>query len=246
MSAFLTLDIETVPQARFADAQAWQDGAFDLDPDYLQGYALAQCERPLERGSKRSEVEEGKAVLAATKQPAALHATTCRIVQVSFGWRVGAELGRKVLQVDDYFGETVNELGDAEQPLVAEALDILASACDKRTTIVSFNGKSFDVPVLRGRAALLGLRVPSIPWRKLLYPFDDKQHADLRLILGADDRRARGTLQWWATAFGIHAEEHGADVFGWVQADDWESLRQYGCTEAQTLVELYERVQPIL
>lgn len=232
---FLTLDLETVPQARFTNDQAWPE----LDTDYLNE----------DRGADRIgyEVAAGRAVLAATKQPAALHASTCHIVQVSFGWRgAPAELQRKVLQADDYCDGSPAGVATAERALVTEALDILASACGKRTTIVSFNGKSFDVPVLRGRAALLGLRVPSIPWRRLLYPFDDNQHADLRLILGADDRRARGTLQWWAEAFGIHAEEHGAEVFSWVQGGEWIALRDYGLCEAQTLVELFERVQPIL
>jgi hypothetical protein len=247
--SYLTLDIETVPQARFTDPDRFASGDLDLDEDYLE--EIHHEPEPL-----RFEIENGVAVLAATKAAAALHATTCHIVQVSFGWRAPmgnqpAELHRKVIQSDHWQNDDVDETGlalaaRAEPEVVLAALDLLAGACQKGTTIVSFNGKQFDIPVLRARAALLHAKVPPVPWRRLLYPYADDRHADLRLILGADDRRARGTLQWWCDAFGIHAEEHGAEVFGWVRAGEWDKLRQYGCTEAQTLVELYEAVQGVL
>lgn len=244
--SFLTLDIETVPQPRFVDPERWTSGDIELVSDW-------EKDREHDAGVIRLAIEEGKAPLSATKIAPALHASTCHVVQVSFGWRTTANgepaFCARVLQVDHFFPETgtlFEKIASAERLVIAEALGMISSACAKRSTVVSFNGKGFDVPVLRGRAALLGLTVPSIPWRRLLYPFSDEQHADLRLILGNDDRRANGTLQWWADAFGIHAEEHGAEVFAWVQAGEWEKLNQYGLTEAQTLVELYERLQAVL
>jgi hypothetical protein len=246
--SFLTVDIETVPQARYADPDNYVEGegeALDWDPEWANDYFR-------DHGTAiHDAIEAGEAVLAATKVTPALHPTTCHIVQVSFGWRApmgnqSAELHRRVLQINDYFIGAEPSLPDAERPLVYDAIDLLAGACQKGTTIVSFNGKQFDLPVLRARAALLRAKVPPVPWRRLLYPYADDRHADLRLILSADGRRARGTLQWWAEAFGIHAEEHGAEVWGWVRAGEWGKLGTYGLTEAQTLVELYEAVQAVL
>jgi hypothetical protein len=242
--SFVTLDIETVPQSRFLDPDRWTSGDIELDNKWERDHEN-------DAGVIRCAVQEARAVLAGTGQPAALHATTCHIVQVSFGWRgpMGAhdaDLQRRVLQSNRYFSEPVQGVEAAELPLLAEALDIIARAAGKGTTIVSFNGKQFDVPLLRARAALLSVSHNSLPWRKLLYPFEEKDHADLRLILGNGDRRAHGTLQWWADAFGIHAEEHGREVAGWVAAGEWDQLERYGMTEAQTLVELYERVQLVL
>lgn len=234
--SFLTLDIETVPQQRFLNPNAYNPLGpigqhMDLDEKWMKDRSFEDAARL---------VEQGDGVLAATGVVPALHATTCHIVQVSFGWRqdnVSREIKTKLCQLDGY---------ESEAELLTDALGVLASAVGKRTTIVSFNGKGFDVPVLRVRAALLGIHAPSIPWRRLLYPYSDDQHADLRLILGADDRRARGTLQWWCDAFAIHAEEHGAEVGAWVRAGEWDKLLAYGQTEAKTLIELFEAVEPVL
>lgn len=223
MTNFLTLDLETVPQARFLDPAAWPDGP------HPEGW--------------EDDVRAGRAEVWATSVAPSLHATTCHIVQVSFGWRTPEGSLQRIVSQSDGFGPTVAE---AEPLLLFDALRMLASACEKRTTIVSFNGKGFDIPLLRARAALLRVKSPRIPWRRLLYPYDDNQHADLRLVLSADDRRARGTLQWWSEAFGVHAEEHGAEVGAWVRAGEWDKLRAYGEVEAKTLVELYEAMEPIL
>lgn len=241
---FLTLDIETVPQALYVDPAAYAAGEFVLERDWYDKHHSDELP---------DAILEGVAPLAATHVAPALHATTCHIVQVSFGWRApmgnqAAELHRRVLQANQY-SEPVVDVAAAERALITEALDIMARACSKRTTIVTFNGKGFDLPILRARALLAGATIPTmpcIPWRRLLYPFDDNQHADLRLILGNDDRRARGTLQWWADCFGVHAEEHGSEVYAWVRAGEWDKLESYGITEAQTLVELYERVVPVI
>lgn len=223
---FLTLDIETVPQARFVDPSAF---AY-LDEDYLR-------EVGHDADVLRFEIEEGQAKIAATGCAASLHATTCEVVQVSFGWRTGPEVKTRLCQRDGYASEA---------DLLTDALGVIQGATDKRTTLVSFNGKQFDIPILRARAALLGLARFRIPWRRLLYPFADDQHADLRLVLGADDRRARGTLQWWSEAFGVHAEEHGGQVWRWARDGRWDLLRSYGEVEAKTLVELFEAVRAVL
>jgi hypothetical protein len=242
---FLTLDIETVPQARYVTP-----GAFNVLDTFMSGHSPTIL-RELE-----SAIELGEAPVAETGVCPALHASTCHIVQVSFGWRHEGAPVCRVIQSDDYYAEwaaiqppdALPSPATVERALLTDALGVLAGATSKRTTVVSFNGKQFDVPMLRARAALLRLQATALPWRRLLYPYSDDQHADLRLVIGSDNRYAKGTLQWWADAFGIHAEEHGADVFGWVNAapPEWEKLRAYGEVEARTLVELFEAVQGVL
>lgn len=242
-SGFVTCDIETVPQERFLNPEA----DFDIDEDW---YEENKAESNIE-----ALLRDGGVPLEATHVIPALHATTCHIVQVSFGWRAPmgnqpAELHRKIIQSDQFQDPGRSPLQAAaacEGRVIQGALEVLAGATAKGSPIVTFNGKQFDIPLIRARAAILGVPMPGyVPWRRLLYPYADNQHADLRLILSGDDRRARGTLQWWADAFGIHAEEHGREVFEWVRAGRWDLLEGYGATEAQTLVEMYERVRPIL
>jgi predicted PolB exonuclease-like 3'-5' exonuclease len=195
-------------------------------------------------------IQDGAAVLASTKVCPSLHATSCHVVQVSFGLRKeSGEINRKILQWDDYAGDGTPIGPDLERCVLQDAFKMLEWAQGGKKCLVSFNGKQFDMPLLRARAAILGLKVPVLPWsgtRGLLYPYSDETHCDIRLVLNAGDRRAAGTLQTWAEAFSIHAEEHGAEVWSWVRAGEWGKLRQYGEVEATTLVELYERLRPVL
>lgn len=230
--SFLTIDIETAAQRRFLDVARLRAGELVIKPEWLAVESNATPE------ALEYDVEHGIAPLEATGVAAALHATTCEVVQVSYGYRRDGNITVDICQIDQHAGD--------ERSLLAEALGILGRATAKGTRLVSFNGKQFDIPVLRARAAILHMPVPDIPWRRLLYPYADDRHADLRLVLGADNRYAKGTLQWWAEAFGVHAEEHGAEVGAWVRAGEWDRLRAYGATEGKTLVEMFERVVGIL
>ena len=224
---FLTTDIETVPQE-------WA-----LDPDRVEAADWwveeneAEDPIPLIRG--------GAVPLAGTNIAAALHPSTCRVVSVAFASRKDDGIKTHVICPE----QTPEDWDIFERELVRLALRHIGEAVEKRSRIVGFNSKSFDLPVLRVRAAMLGLRI-AMPWQKLLYPFSDSPHCDLRLLLGNGDRRAKGTLKWWCDAFGIECTEAGAEVFDRVQAEDWPWLADYGIREGHTLVELFEHVQGVL
>lgn len=263
---YLVVDIETVPGPRYVDPAQyeWHGGplkvadswSVDIPDVFSEADDAPQVRswRYAERDHLDKAAQAGEVVLAATGTVPSLHPTTCHVVQMSFGWRNGVRepINQKIVQSDDYFGQFENHgtsavmAGLCETALLLDAFHVLSGAVGKRSVVVSFNGKQFDLPMLRARAALLCLDIPRLPWRRLLYPYSEEQHCDLRLVLGNDDRRARGTLQWWAEAFGIHAEEHGGDVWGWVRNGEWGKLRQYGETEATTLVELFDRVKDVL
>lgn len=189
----------------------------------------------------------GAQPVEATKAPPALHASTAHLVAVNFGWikntQHGYQIETDVMMWDPTTGGT--EV-DMERVLLAEAMERIAAAAGKDTLIVSFNGKQFDLPMLRLRAALLRQPIPRLPWQKLLYPFDDRVHLDLRLLFGNGDRRANGTLQHWAETFGIHAEERGAEVWPLVREGKWSAIADYGHSEGRTLVELYQAVEGVL
>lgn len=249
-NGFVTLDVETVPQEKYVRPEFYgkdATGVIEMEQDWLVEH---EDDREVE-----DAIITGEAPLEETHVTPSLHATTCHIVQASFGWRAPmgnqpAELHRKIIQSDQFQDPGRSPLqvaAECERRVIQGALEVLAGATTKGSVIVTFNGKQFDIPLIRARAAILDVPMPGyIPWRRLLYPYADNQHADLRLILSGDDRRARGTLQWWAESFGIYAEEHGADVFRWVRAGEWGKVDRYGMVEAQTLVEMYERVRGIL
>ena len=202
----LAVDIETIPQASWAD-------------------------------------QADQTVVCTGAMPA-LHPITAHVSAVNFGWLKGTEIETDVMTLADVMPS--GSFADAEPTLLNAALERIAGAVGKSTLLVTFNGKEFDLPMLRTRAALLRLRIPALPWRKLLYPFDDRDHLDLRLLLSNSKRGAVGTLQTWATAFGIHAEERGEEVWSMVRAGKWSVVADYGHAEGRTLVELYRAVEGVL
>jgi len=191
---------------------------------------------------------EGQRPWPGTGTPPALHPITAHIIAVNCGWlkntQHGWEAESEVILATDFADQETLE--GMERSVVEEAFRRLAGAVSKGSLLVSFNGKEFDLPMLRTRAALLRLAVPAMPWRKLLYPYDDRDHLDLRLLLSNSRRATAGTLQTWATAFGVHAEERGEQVWTMVRAGKWSDLAEYGHAEGRTLVGLYLAVAGIL
>jgi predicted PolB exonuclease-like 3'-5' exonuclease len=143
---------------------------------------------------------------------------------------------------------SMEEMLDAERKVITLAVEKLVWAVRNRCTIVTFNGKGFDLPMLRWRAAMLHVAVPTLSWYELLYPYRHKEHIDLRLLFSDGDRRARGTMAMWCEAFGIDAKTvgSGADVLGWVEKGDWNTLLSYGLDEMDDLIQLFRAVEGAL
>lgn len=230
----LAFDIETVKGE-------WLPADYPVCEKWIREQWLAKPPHPDFPTWLTEQRQQGHAAHAVTGAPPALHPTTCRIVQMSFGWRSGGELHREIIQWDNYDPGS-EDPHQGERHVVDDALEHIAGAVAKKTVLVGFNSKGFDLWCLRFRARLLGLPDPHhIPWGWLLHPYDDRAHVDLRLTLGNGNRFAKGTLQWWAEAFGVPAEEKGGDVQDMVDRGAWDELRRYGESEAATPLLLYEK-----
>lgn len=220
-----------------------------------------------------SQIKDCAAPLNETGQLPACHPTTAHIVSASFGKiKQFSEIdGQEVLdidvqtpQLDDFLEERneapkgadyeiigkagVDELGDSEierleRKVLSRIVQLLEWALKNRYTLISFNGKGFDLPMIRWRCAVLGVTPPQFDWYKMLYPYRHKEHIDLRLLFSDGDRRAKGTLAMWAKAIGIEAEEHGEDVLHWARTGDWANMRRYGDAEMHTLIRMFLRIQ---
>lgn len=65
--------------------------------------------------------------------------------------------------------------------------------------LITFNGKQFDIPVLRTRMAKYGVGGYPLPNKK----FDQLSHFDIRQFLANGDDYGKGTLSQWALFFGV-------------------------------------------
>lgn len=68
-----------------------------------------------------------------------------------------------------------------------------------RSTLITFNGKSFDVPFLKIRAAKYGFKFPRLSTKK----YDIENHFDCYEVLSNFGTNKNGTLKQWAMFFDI-------------------------------------------
>jgi len=112
--------------------------------------------------------------------------------------------------------------------------------------LVTFGGRTFDVPFLLARAAILGVSLP-IGWdgSRLLRPFSDF-HVDLFELLGKT-----GSLTEWALAFGLDLGEpgianlKGSEMPAFWDAGDFEKIKAHCENDVRLTYELASRLLDI-
>jgi len=126
------------------------------------------------------------------------------------------------------------------------AIEAFQVTCRFETRLVTFGGRSFDLPFLFARCAVLRIALPQ-GWdaSRLLRPYSD-QHLDLLELLGK-----AGTLTEWALAFGIDlgdpevANLKGSDMPALWQSRDFEKIQLHCQNDVRLTHELYWRLLPI-
>jgi len=125
------------------------------------------------------------------------------------------------------------------------AIEEFQVTCRFETRLVTFGGRSFDLPFLFARCAVLRIPLPQ-GWdaSRLLRPYSD-QHLDLLELLGK-----AGTLTEWALAFGLDLGDSeisnlkGSDMPALWQSRDFEKIRLHCQNDVRLTHELYWRLLP--
>jgi hypothetical protein len=130
----------------------------------------------------------------------------------------------------------------SERDLLVSFWEWLAS--EKPALVVTFNGKRFDVPYLNVRSAIHGLEpdfvIPAAPGS--LSP-----HFDVREALEGDDRRRRGSLDYFCAVFGFPSPKEEMDgslvdaAFAEGRIDD---IARYCLADCRATASLYRRLEP--
>ena len=106
---------------------------------------------------------------------------------------------------------------------------------------VSFNGRRFDVPYLNIRSAIHGLE-PAYP-----IPLGWSSHFDVREALEGDDKRRRGSLDYFCAVFGVPSPKMEMDgtLVGRVYAEGRiEDIERYCLADCRATLDLYRRLKP--
>jgi DNA polymerase elongation subunit (family B) len=206
-----------------------------------QEYLFREAENlpdPAQRDARRQEIQRQFSLWPLTGQ----------VVCIAM---VNAESGRgKVLfQADD--AEAARDLPKAADfvPCAdeAEVLTEFWEVAVHYDSIVTFNGRTFDVPFLYLRSALLNVPISRKDW--LGYRFQTEPHCDLLEQLtfynvsGRDGAARRFNLDFYCKAFGLQSpKSHGVtgmDISRLVAEGRGLEIAQYCLGDVHATVELY-------
>jgi len=227
--ATLVFDIETsaLPIEQFDEAQ--------------REYLFRECERIADetaRSTRHTEIQRQCSLWPFTAQVvciAMLNADTARgqVLYTATEYQEGADAGPV---------EFVSCLDEVE--LLTAFWDV-ARHYD---TIVTFNGRGFDVPFVYLRSALLRVAISRKDW--LGYRFQTEPHCDLAEqftfygVSGRDGAARRFNLDFYCKAFGIESpKSHGVtgmDVAGLLAGGKFRDIAEYCLRDVKATVLLYQ------
>lgn len=166
---------------------------------------------------------------------------------------VNADTGRGqvLFQADDF--EEESDAGDgtvefAPQVDEAELLTAFWDVAKRYDTIVTFNGRGFDVPFLYLRSALLNVPITRKDW--LGYRYQTDPHCDLAEqftfynVSGRDGAARKFNLDFYCKAFGIPSPKAfgvtGMDVNDLLAEGRHREIAEYCLRDVQATVELFK------
>lgn len=228
--ARLVFDIETtaLPVDMFDEVQQ----------EYLFREA-SRCPEGEQRDAKRAEIQNmfslwpltGKVVCIAM-----LNADTSR--------------GQVLYVCDDFEPGSEDEAGPVEFVPCMDEVELLTAFWDVAKhydSIVTFNGRSFDIPFIYLRSALLNVPISRKDW--LGYRYAIEPHCDLAeqltfyCVSGRDGAARRFNLDFYCKAFGIESPKSqgvsGIHMNEMVAAGQFREIAEYCLRDVQATVLLY-------
>ena len=228
--ARLIFDIETsaLPLDHFDEAQ--------------KEYLFRECQKledELQRNTRRTEIE----------RQCSLWPFTAQVVCIAM---VNADTSRgKVLFTADDHEPEAGEAGPVEFVPCVDETELLTAFWDVAKhydTIVTFNGRGFDVPFIYLRSALLNVPISRKDW--LGYRYQTEPHCDLAEQLtfygvsGREGAARRFNLDFYCKAFGIESPKSqgvtGMDVSAILSEGRFRDIAEYCLRDVKATVLLYQ------
>lgn len=227
--ATLVFDIETVGLPAEAFDEAQQEYLF-RDAGKLPSEA--------ERESKRNEIQN----------LFGLWPLTARVVCLAM-LNADSQRGQVLFLADDFDPEEVPTGGVEFKPCCEETelLEGFWEVAKRYDSVVTFNGRGFDVPFLYLRSAVLNVPITRKDW--LGYRYAVEPHCDLAEQLtfygvsGRDGAARRFNLDFYCKSFGIESpKSHGVsgmDVGKLMSEGRHREIAEYCLRDVKATVELY-------
>ena len=224
---------------------------FDIETSALpiEAFDDVQQEYLFREAGKLSDELARKARQTEIQQQMSLWPLTARVVCIAM---LNVESSRgQVLFIADHYEADGDEAGSVEFVACVDEMELLNAFWDVAKhyeAIVTFNGRSFDVPFLYLRSAVLRVAISRKDW--LGYRFQTEPHCDLAEQLtfygvsGREGAARRFNLDFYCKAFGIDSPKgHGVtglDVGPLLAAGRCREIAEYCLRDVQATVRLYE------
>lgn len=192
-----------------------------------EAVAIPGVEALVQPARNLKDPEKIKASIAERAAEAALYPWTARIV--ALGWCEETDDTERV--------ELVNNEA-AEARVLREFWGAIWNGSSV-ARLCSFNGRTYDLPLLMARSMLLGVPYPDLNLDRYRSP-----HVDLldRLTWhGAIDRRG---LNWFARRFGLDVSDafSGKEVAQLYEDGNWDAIRAHCASDVRLTRQLGERI----
>ena len=228
--AKLVFDIETsaLPLDHFDDAQQ----------EYLFRDA-GKLPDELARKTRQAEIQQQMNLWPLTARAvciAMLNVDSCR--------------GQVLFVAEDYDADD-QDSGPVEFVPCVDELELLTAFWDVAKhyeSIITFNGRGFDVPFIYLRSALLNVPISRKDW--LGYRFQTEPHCDLAEqftfygVSGREGAARRFNLDFYCKSFGIESPKAqgvtGLDVGHMLAAGRYREIAEYCLRDVQATVRLYQ------
>jgi DNA polymerase elongation subunit (family B) len=207
------------------------------------------------REAERQPTDEDKArKRAEISQMFSLWPFTAQVVCIAM---INADSGKGqvLFQSDDFDEESLEEEGGSESAAVefapqVDEVELLTAFWDvakRYDSIVTFNGRGFDVPFLYLRSALLNVPITRKDW--LGYRYQTEPHCDLAEqftfynVSGKEGAARKFNLDFYCKAFGIQSPKAmgvtGMDVSSLLAEGRHREIAEYCLRDVVATVDLY-------
>ena len=228
--ATLVFDIETsaLPLDNFDEAQ--------------KEYLFRDCEKIADEAGREARRAE-------LRQMCNLWPFTAQVVCIAM-LNADTLRGQSLFVADD-FEEELNQLAPVKFIPCADEAALLTQFWDsakKFDSVVTFNGRGFDVPFVYLRSAILNVPISKKNW--LGYRYATEPHCDLAeqltfyTVSGRDGAARRFNLDFYCKAFGIESPKSqgvtGMDVSHLMAEGKFREIAEYCLRDVRATVELYK------
>ena len=224
---------------------------FDIETSALplENFDEAQQEYLFREAEKIADDQRRETKRAEIKQFMSLWPFTSQVVCIAM---LNAETQRgQSLFVAEDFEDDADEGGPVEFMPCADEVELLTAFWDVAKhydSVVTFNGRGFDVPFIYLRSALLNVPISKKNW--LGYRYATDPHCDLAeqltfySVSGRDGAARRFNLDFYCKAFGIESpKSHGVtgmDVSTLMAEGKFRDIAEYCLRDVRATVELYK------